>query len=145
MTFAPQGSSVVFATLSFSSDGLNVATQSLTGDGAQLQHSVDLSWNPSTSHDVIGYNVYRGTTSGGPYQRINSALDASTVYTDTSVIDGDTYYYVTTAVDSNHQESVNSNEAQAIIPVGYAELPGSVPKPAFSRKISLTGPPPRHH
>lgn len=144
VTFAPQGSGVVFATLSFASDG-NMAVQSLTGIGAALQHSVDLSWNASTSHDVIGYNVYRGTTSGGPYQKINSLLDASTAYTDTAVIDGNTYYYVTTAVDSNYQESANSNEAQAIIPVGYAELPRPVPKPSFSRKISLTNSPARHH
>jgi fibronectin type 3 domain-containing protein len=65
---------------------------------------------------VIGYNVYRGTRSGGPYSKINSVLDPNLAYTDVSVTDGMTYYYVTTAVDSNNQESVYSNQAQAIIP-----------------------------
>jgi len=145
VTFTPRDSGVAFATLSFASDGLNPAVQSLTGIGAELQHRVDLSWNASTSHDVIGYNVYRGNASGGPYQKINSALDASTVYTDTSVIDGDTYYYVTTAVNSDYQESVNSNEAQAIIPVGYIGRPGTRRNPAFSRKMAVTDSLLRHH
>jgi fibronectin type 3 domain-containing protein len=80
------------------------------------QHSVSLSWTASISQDVIGYNIYRGTKSGGPYSKINSVLNASTVYTDTSVVDGMTYYYVSTAVNSSNQESAYSNQAQAIIP-----------------------------
>jgi fibronectin type 3 domain-containing protein len=38
---------------------------------------------------------------GGPYSKINLVLDASTLYTDTTVADGTTYYYVTTSVDSS--------------------------------------------
>ena len=37
-------------------------------------------------------------------------------YTDASVQNGSTYYYVTTAVDSSGTESSYSNEAQAIVP-----------------------------
>ena len=138
VTFTPQDSGVVFATLSFTSDGWNyMAVQSLTGIGSAPQHNVDLSWNASTSQDVIGYNVYRGTTSGGPYQKINSVLDANTVYTDNSVNHGDTYYYVTTAVNSSYLESVYSNEAQAIIPMVSGGIPKSVRNPTLSRKIAL--------
>jgi len=64
----------------------------------------------------VGYNVYRGSQSGGPYTKINSALDASTIYTDSSVQAGQTYYYVTTAVDSNGVESAYSNQIQAPVP-----------------------------
>src|SRR5260370_35062886 len=36
-------------------------------------HGVDLSWDPSPS-SVIGYNIYRGTRSGGPYPlKLNSS------------------------------------------------------------------------
>jgi hypothetical protein len=80
------------------------------------QHRVDLSWKASTSDDVIGYNVYRGDRPGGPYWKINPVLDPSTVYVDTSAPDGHTYYYVTTAVSSNHKESVHSNQVKATIP-----------------------------
>jgi fibronectin type 3 domain-containing protein len=65
---------------------------------------------------VVGYNVYRGGVSGGPYSKINTSLDASTNYADNQVVAGQTYYYVTTAVDGNSVESGHSNEAQAVIP-----------------------------
>jgi hypothetical protein len=32
------------------------------------------------------------------------------------VTSGQTYYYVTRAFDSNNQESINSNESEAVIP-----------------------------
>jgi fibronectin type 3 domain-containing protein len=87
----------------------------LTGTGAAPpQHSVDLSWTGTST--VVGYNVYRGSQSGGPYTKINSALDASTTYTDSSVQAGQTYYYVTTAVDSSGAESSYSNQIQAPVP-----------------------------
>ena len=79
------------------------------------QHSVDLTWNASMSV-VVGYSIYRGATSGGPYSKINSTLDASTAYTDSTVQAGQTYYYVATAVDSTGAESVYSNQVTAVIP-----------------------------
>jgi hypothetical protein len=80
------------------------------------QHSVSLSWTASASQNVAGYNIYRGASSGGPYTKINSTLITVDNYTDNSVQSGQTYYYVTTAVDSANVESVNSNQAQAAIP-----------------------------
>jgi fibronectin type 3 domain-containing protein len=77
---------------------------------------VSLTWNRSTSSSVVGYNVYRGTVSGGPYSKINSALEASTGYSDASVVAGRTYYYVVTAVDGGGTESGYSNQVKAIIP-----------------------------
>jgi Abnormal spindle-like microcephaly-assoc'd, ASPM-SPD-2-Hydin len=116
VAFAPQASGTASGTLSFTSNASNSSTESLAGDGvAPLQHSVSLSWTASTSQ-VVGYNVYRGGTSGGPYTRINSALDSSTNYTDSSVQAGQTYYYVTTAVDSTRTESAYSTQVQAVIP-----------------------------
>ena len=41
---------------------------------------------------------------------------SGTAYTDLTVQAGQTYYYVTTAVDSNNNESAYSNEAPAAIP-----------------------------
>jgi Abnormal spindle-like microcephaly-assoc'd, ASPM-SPD-2-Hydin len=92
------------------------ATVSLSGSGiSPVQHSVALSWTASTS-TVSGYNVYRGTASGGPYTKINSSLVATLSYTDSTVQSSTTYYYVTTAVDSSGGESVYSNEVPASIP-----------------------------
>jgi hypothetical protein len=117
VTFTPQATGNASGSVTFYSDATNSPdVEALSGVGTQAgQHSVALSWNASTSQ-VAGYNVYRGSTSGGPYTKINSGLDASTNYTDSSVQSGQTYYYVTTAVDSQGTESVYSNQAQAVIP-----------------------------
>jgi fibronectin type 3 domain-containing protein len=116
VTFTPQASGATSASLSFASNASNSpAVQSMTGTGtAQIQHTVDLSWTASAG--AVGYNIYRGTVSGGPYTIINSSLDATTTYIDSTVVSGQTYYYVTTAVNSDSQESGYSNQAQAIIP-----------------------------
>jgi fibronectin type 3 domain-containing protein len=48
--------------------------------------------------------------------KINSALDTATVYTDSTVVSGQTYYYATTAADSSGTESPDSNLVQAVVP-----------------------------
>jgi len=117
VTFTPQTSGTASASASFVSNATNSTMQlSLTGSGTPPpQHSVNLSWNPSTS-GAVGYNVYRGNTSGGPYTEINPTLDSSTTYTDSTVLGGHTYYYVSTAVDASGVESGFSNEVKATIP-----------------------------
>ena len=60
--------------------------------------------------------MYRSTTSGSGYVKLNSSLSVSTAYTDNSVVAGTTYFYVTTAVDSSGNESSYSNQVQAVIP-----------------------------
>ena len=78
-------------------------------------HFVDLTWTASTSI-VAGYNIYRSASSGGPYVKQNSTLAVGTTYTDSSVLSGQTYYYVATAVDASNNESGYSNEASATVP-----------------------------
>ena len=117
VTFAPEAAGTTPGSIAFDSDATNSPTaETFTGDGTQQSqsgHSVALSWDPSTSQ-VIGYNIYRGTTPGGPYTKVNAATN--TAYTDSSVQSGQTYYYVTTAVDSSNVESAYSNQATAAIP-----------------------------
>lgn len=92
------------------------AVELLTGTGvAQSAHSVTLTWQDSGA-GIVGFNIYRGTAHGGPYQKINSVLEAATNYIDYLVSSGQTYYYVTTAVSSSGQESGYSNESKAVIP-----------------------------
>ena len=92
------------------------ATIALSGSGVTaVSHSVSLSWTASTSV-VSGYNIYRSTTSGTGYAKVNGSLVGAVNYTDSSVANGTTYYYVTTAVDSSGNESSDSNEAVAVIP-----------------------------
>jgi hypothetical protein len=87
----------------------------LAGAGVKA-HSVTLTWTASTSKGVMGYDVYRGEHSGGPYTLLNSVLIAGTSYKDAAVQAGETYYYVVTAVNSDHVKSLQSNQAQAVVP-----------------------------
>jgi fibronectin type 3 domain-containing protein len=85
---------------------------------------VNLDWNDNAEGDLDGYNVYRDTSSGGPYSQVNGSLVASSDYTDGTVTNGTTYYYVVTAVDTSSNESGYSNEASATPQVGGDGLTG---------------------
>lgn len=73
------------------------------------ESKVDISWDPVA--DADSYNVKRATTSGGLYTTVSQEV-YGTSYTDNSVVNGNTYYYVVTAVNTGG-ESNNSNEASA--------------------------------
>jgi hypothetical protein len=115
--FTPNDSGTASAKAGFISNAADSPTvEQLTGTGvAQASHNVYLSWDPGNGNPV-GYNVYRGNAQAGPFQEINTALDASTNYTDYTVVSGATYYYVTTEVNAQGQESAYSNKVQAVIP-----------------------------
>ena len=117
--FAPTTAGAVTGSVAINSDATNSpATISVSGTGATgTAHTVALAWTASTTTDVNGYNVYRGTTSNGPYStKVNTSLVGSVQFSDSSVTSGLTYYYVVTAVDSNNVESTFSNQATAVIP-----------------------------
>jgi hypothetical protein len=117
VTFSPASAGNATGTVTVTSNASgSPATIALSGTGSQTSlHAVALSWNASTS-SVSGYNVYRSTTSGSGYLKINSSLVGAMAYTDSNVQSATTYYYVTTAVDSSGNESVYSNQATAVIP-----------------------------
>ena len=116
VTFTPQSSGTASGTISFSSNAsATLVVEALTGTGV-AQHQVQLSWGASSSSGVTGYNVYRGSVSGGPYTKINLALIVGTTYSDSSVQAGKTYFYVTTALNGSGTESAYSNEVQATVP-----------------------------
>jgi Abnormal spindle-like microcephaly-assoc'd, ASPM-SPD-2-Hydin/Protein of unknown function (DUF1573) len=116
--FSPTATGAVSGSVTIASNATgSPATITLSGSGVvPVPHTASLSWTASTSV-VSGYNVYRSTTSGTGYSKLNGSTPVSGVsYSDSSVVNGTTYYYVTTAVDATGTESGNSNEATAVIP-----------------------------
>ena len=116
ITFSPQVPGAASATLTVTSNAQpSTTTEALTGTGtATPTHSVNLSWNASTSSNISGYNVYRAvystsTTSCGSYAKINSVVNTTTLYTDSGVVNGTSYCYAATAVNTGNQESSYSN------------------------------------
>jgi fibronectin type 3 domain-containing protein len=83
---------------------------------------VTLTWTASTG--ATGYNVKRATTSGGPYTQI--AAPTSPTYTDSSVTNGTTYFYVASALNAAG-ESANSAQASATPQAPIVPLPPAAP------------------
>ena len=81
-------------------------------------HHVTLTWNPPPAVSgitIVDYNVYRSTTSRGPYVKLASHV-AKPRYEDWLVNNDRTYFYVVTAVDQSGRESRYSAEVQVKIP-----------------------------
>jgi len=106
------GSSSI-ATLAVSVDGVVVQPDPPIDDllARAKDGKIDLVWAPKA--DATGYDVYRGTTAGGPYQLIaaNHQCDYC-AYADFGLDNGTTYYYVVSWRIGSAQ-SLPSNEASA--------------------------------
>jgi fibronectin type 3 domain-containing protein len=74
---------------------------------------VSIDWIDNNEGDLGGYNVYRSTTSGSGYVKMNSLLLGGSNYADFNVINNTPYYYVVTAVDACSNESGYSSEVSA--------------------------------
>jgi hypothetical protein len=92
--------------------------------------TVDLTWIASTSSNVSGYNVYRGTAPGvSPVLANRIGQPSATSFVDTTLTASGTYYYVVTAQDSSGNQSTASNE------VSIAVSPdASIPTPPIDLK-----------
>jgi len=114
--FTPGSSGADPAKVGFISNATDSPTlEPVTGTGtAQSSYSVSLSWSGDAT--AVGYNVLRGKAAAGPFHQINTALDSTTDYTDATVAAGATYYYVTTAVNAQGEQSSYSNVTEAVIP-----------------------------
>ncbi|HUT71646.1 MAG TPA: C25 family cysteine peptidase [Desulfatiglandales bacterium] len=83
-----------------------------------------ITWNAATDcngNPVSGYNVYRSTSAGGPYEKINVSLITGTEYTDTSGESGTTYYYVVRSVDADGDESAQTLQLSALAGIGTGD------------------------
>ena len=97
-------------------DWAPLAPTGLVATAAPGDTEVTLDWADNGEGDLAGYDVYRSTDSGGsptPYTKINGSLVVLSEYTDSTVTELVTYYYVVKAVDSGSNESDYSNEDSA--------------------------------
>jgi fibronectin type 3 domain-containing protein len=95
------------------------APTNLTATAGNAQ--VGLAWTAAAG--ATSYNVKRSTTSGGPYTTVATGLTA-TGYSDGSLINGTTYYYVVSASNAGG-ESANSNQASATPSGGGSGVPNA--------------------
>jgi fibronectin type 3 domain-containing protein len=108
------GSAPDIGCFEYSESGVDYPPAAPTGLSATgYNGSVGLNWNDNSESDLDGYNIYRSTTSGSGYSKLNSSLLDNSHYTDDDVVNDITYYYVVTAVDVNENESGYSSQAWA--------------------------------
>jgi len=73
---------------------------------------IDIVWSPVTG--ATGYNIYRSTAQGGPYEIIAENHQTEyCLYADIGLTNGVTYYYVVRWLDAIGNESTSSNETSA--------------------------------
>ncbi|MGA8554916.1 MAG: choice-of-anchor D domain-containing protein [Candidatus Acidiferrales bacterium] len=112
VAFAPTAAGAAAGSITVTSNASNSpATISLTGSS----YAVSLAWQASSSSELAGYNVFRGTSSGS-YTQLNASPITGTAYTDSTVADNQTYFYVVTAVNTSGVQSANSNQTSVSVP-----------------------------
>ncbi|HYM81388.1 MAG TPA: C25 family cysteine peptidase [Candidatus Limnocylindria bacterium] len=72
--------------------------------------SIDVTWWRRPEPDLLGYNVYRGLTAGGPFTRVNLVpTDRTAYFRDIGLAPLTQYFYRVAAVDSSGNESTLSD------------------------------------
>jgi pimeloyl-ACP methyl ester carboxylesterase len=114
----PYGFSPDFTVINANGTPKPDAATGLTATGLSLT-STRLNWTQNANE--TNFEIYRGTTSGGPYQLINITGANAVTYTDNGLDQNTTYYYVVRAVNntgaasaSNQASPFNGNTAPVI-------------------------------
>lgn len=101
---------------------------------------ITITWDAVTTNadassitDLLGYEVYRDSSSTGTFStQINVSDIVTTSYIDTSASPGGTYYYKVTAADSGGLESTKSSTVSAMRPSNGGGGGGGSSVPASS-------------
>lgn len=65
-----------------------------------VEGGIRISWTPPLVSDVVGYALFRSSSSVGPFEPIGPRILASPEFVDTDVLPGTTYFYRVHAVNS---------------------------------------------
>ena len=118
-------------------DAVTVAPDTPTGLNATPgTNSVSLSWTAAGGGLPTSYNVKRSSSSGGPYTTVGTTTVPTVTYND-SVLGGQTYYYVVSAVNGIG-ESADSSFVSASPILAAPDTPGGLSALAGDSQVSLS-------
>jgi hypothetical protein len=130
--------------LTVSSSGDTTAPAAPTGlkVNSASPAGVEIAWDEVQGDaSLYGYEVLRSSTAGGPYEMIGLTTD--TMFTDTAVTEGTTYYYVVRSLDMSFNRSGNSAEVSATAQQRTVTLVFNVTVPAATdgtgRSVYIAG------
>ena len=114
--------------------GLHVVSASPAG--------IELAWDAVGGDPTLyGYEIRRAEVSGGPYATVAST--SGTSFTDTTVAEGETFYYVVRSVDTSFNRSGPSSEVSATAELRTVTLVFNVTVPATvdgtGREVHIAG------
>ena len=124
------------------SDFTGFVVQTLTTPPTQLNAvgaagQVTLAWQAPAG--AVSYNVYRSTTPGGEGTVPLATGISGTTYVDTDVMNGLTYYYEVTAVDTGGESAVSAeSSATPQLPVAVSPPPTNLRAVAGDGQAALT-------
>jgi hypothetical protein len=113
--------------------GISLAAVALPASASQ---SVEVSWTPSASPDIVGYNIYYGESSGDYTNEIS--VGNTTNVTVSGLASSAKYFFAAKAVNGQGDESAFSVQTSFLVP-SAAALFG---KPVFSSNgvsVTVTG------
>jgi hypothetical protein len=95
---------------------------------------VALTWTGSSG--AVAYYVYRSTSSGANYTPVAGAIEG-TSYTDSTPLNGTTYYYVVTATNANGESGYSNQVSATPQALQVPPAPSNLTATAGKRKITL--------
>jgi Fibronectin type III domain len=101
--------------------------------------NVELTWSPSPSPDVVGYNIYYGGAASGGYNSEISVGNTTNV-TVSGLAGGTTYYFSAKAVNSSGIESTYSIQSSYLVP-SAAAIFGKLIYSGNAVSVAVTGTP----
>ena len=121
-------------TYSLASTSVPASPTNLTATAGNAQ--VALNWTGSAG--ATSYNIYRSTTQGGEGSTAYKTGLTSTSFTDTGLINGTTYYYQVTAVNSAGESGKSSEVSATPASTSVPASPTNLTATAGNAQVALT-------
>ncbi|WP_447964924.1 FG-GAP-like repeat-containing protein [Nitrospira sp. Ecomares 2.1] len=101
--------------------GLTLFFFGLFASPAFSASSIQLTWDPNSEPDLMGYYVYMGTSQGSYHTTKNAGLTPSHIFQ--NLPEGITYYFTVTAYDQSGNISEPSKEVAIALPTQGGNVP----------------------
>ncbi|MCX6350403.1 MAG: YCF48-related protein, partial [Bacteroidetes bacterium] len=75
----------------------------------------NLSWGASADNNIVGYNIYRASSTYGKFSKINKVLNTSTAFTDSFPLSGKNIYMIRAVKLENTPSGTYYNMSQGIM------------------------------